>query len=365
MPPKSLQGTSPSSFVRYRQPIALGVVVLLVLLGLLVWSWRESPPTATVQPAHSYAQALEQARAGRPGAARMLYQQLARVDLADEQRIELLAQLHNYPSPQALKLLDAHLSHTRPAVRQAAIEASVRLVNNSQRSLLLGPLLEDNDQAVRFAATNALLGLSPDDLGLYFGALQHGVETFEDALKSQPATAQNQLQLARLYQHTANLEPALVSLQRAISLDPDNLEAALTTIEVLDTKGQTDQARALFATLLQRHPDSALLQHALGTWLLRHDQKEYALLSLARASELAPQDYEYRYDLAVALHDLDQLEAAQKQLIQILQSQPAHRKARVLLIQYWKENGQLQNVQVLLAELEQQNPDDPALQQGL
>jgi len=37
----------------------------------------------------------------------------------------------------------------------------------------------------------------------------------------------------------------------------------------------------------------------------------------------------------------------------------------VLLISYWKENGQLQKVQVLQAELEQQNPDDPELQQGL
>jgi hypothetical protein len=35
-----------------------------------------------------------------------------------------------------------------------------------------------------------------------------------------------------------------------------------------------------------------------------------------------------------------------------------------LLIQYWKESGQLQNVQVLLAELEQQNPDDPVVQAG-
>jgi hypothetical protein len=49
----------------------------------------------------------------------------------------------------------------------------------------------------------------------------------------------------------------------------------------------------------------------------------------------------------------------------VLSQQPANRRARVLLIQYWKESGQLQNVQVLLAELEQQNPDDPALQQGL
>ncbi|EPN65712.1 TPR domain-containing protein, partial [Pseudomonas syringae pv. actinidiae ICMP 19096] len=96
-----------------------------------------------------------------------------------------------------------------------------------------------------------------------------------------------------------------------------------------------------------------------------HGQAEFALLSLAKATELAPDNNDYRYDLAVALHSLNELEAAQKQLTQIVQNQPANREARVLLIQYWKETGQLQNVQILLAELEQQNPDDPVLQQGL
>ncbi|HYQ51523.1 MAG TPA: tetratricopeptide repeat protein, partial [Pseudomonas sp.] len=62
---------------------------------------------------------------------------------------------------------------------------------------------------------------------------------------------------------------------------------------------------------------------------------------------------------------LEQADAAQKQLETLLSRQPANRAARVLLIEYWKETGQLQNVQVLLAELERQNPDDPYLQQGL
>ena len=49
----------------------------------------------------------------------------------------------------------------------------------------------------------------------------------------------------------------------------------------------------------------------------------------------------------------------------MLNRQPANRRARVLLIEYWKETGQLQNVQILLAQLEQLNPDDPLVQQGL
>ncbi len=81
--------------------------------------------------------------------------------------------------------------------------------------------------------------------------------------------------------------------------------------------------------------------------------------------ELEPNNAAYRYDLATTLHSEQELEAAQKQLEEIVQRQPYNRKARVLLISYWKESGQLQNVQVLLAQLEQQNPDDPALQQGL
>ncbi|OOK99789.1 hypothetical protein B0B36_03385 [Pseudomonas syringae pv. actinidifoliorum] len=364
MPRLPFKGLSPQPTTRRRWQTGAAAAALLTL-ALAFWWWRTPVQTTPVKLSHTYAQALEQAHDGKPGAARVLYQQLARTDLSDEQRITLLAELSDYPSPQALKLLDAGLGNASDQVRKAAIDASVKLVSNSQRSLLLGPLLDDPEQSVRFHATRALLGLSPDELGLYFAVLQQSAEAFQESLKSQPQDAQNQLQLARLYLQTGDLEPAVAALQRATSLDPGNIEAALAHIELLDRKGQAEQARSLFAGLLERNPGSSILQHALGMWLLNHGQAEFALLSLAKATELAPDNNDYRYDLAVALHSLNELEAAQKQLTQIVQNQPANREARVLLIQYWKETGQLQNVQILLAELEQQNPDDPVLQQGL
>ena len=64
-------------------------------------------------PAHSYSDALQSARQGSPGAARTLYQQLARDDLDDAQRVELFAELPNYPSPQALKLASKALLKER------------------------------------------------------------------------------------------------------------------------------------------------------------------------------------------------------------------------------------------------------------
>ncbi|MCC1673261.1 HEAT repeat domain-containing protein, partial [Salmonella enterica subsp. enterica serovar Indiana] len=92
---------------------------------------------------------------GEPGAARVLYQQLGRPDLSPERRAALHAELPNYPSPQALKLADKDLADESPLVREAAIHSIVGLVPSGQRTLLLGPALDDPEQAVRFAAANA------------------------------------------------------------------------------------------------------------------------------------------------------------------------------------------------------------------
>jgi tetratricopeptide (TPR) repeat protein len=345
--------------------LLLGTVVFALLLGAFI-GWRStSQSAAPAVLSQTYAQALEMAHNGKPGAARVLYQQLARGDLSDIRRASLLAELAFYPSPQALKLLNNALDHESVLVRLAAIETTSQMLPNAQRSIVLGPLLDDPEPSIKLAVTMALLDLAPDDLGLYYVALQQSVEAMLKTLALQPPDAVTQLQLARLQAHNGDGVKALATLQAARAREPENLDLALAWIDLMDKQGKADDARQLLGQLLSRHPQSARLQYALGQWLLAHAQAEYALLALAKAVELEPDNGHYRYQLAAALHDLQQVEAAQRQLNEILQRQPANRQARVLLIRYWQETGQLQNVQVLLAELEQQNPDDPALQQGL
>ncbi len=361
----SLQNSPAQPKARRRREIAIAAIVVLALLGLglLVRAWH-APPAAPVVN-HSYAEALEQAHNGKPGAARVLYQQFTRTDLSDIRRAGLLAELSNYPSAQALKILDGDLKRPAPLVQQAAIDTVLAIVPEAQRSVLIGPLLDDPDQGVRFSAVRALLDLSPDDVGLYYGPLQDAAAQYESTLASQPPSGQSQLELARLFVNRSDTRKAADALDLALKLEPNNIPAGLAQVQLLDQQGQTDRSRQQLAQLLEKHPQSSLLQHALGMWLLHHQQNEYALLALAKAVELEPENTAYRYDLAVALHDLQQLEPAQRQLEDILQRQPANRSARILLINYWKQAGQLQKVQVLLAELEQLNPDDPALQQGL
>jgi tetratricopeptide (TPR) repeat protein len=348
-----------------RVRLSLIVILVTLLLAALWYAWRPAATPAPVAPQQGYSKALSQARNGQPGAARVLYQQLARSDLSAERRAALYAQLPNYPSPQALKLATADLHDDVAEVRHAALDAVIGLVPESQRSVLLGPLLEDRDEAIRFHAVRGLLGLPADELGLYFAHLDKAVNAYITALQGQTDDAAAQLELARLYLHDAAHDQAEQAFARYRLLEPDDLDAIAVQVELLERQGKSDQARRLLAEQLLAHPQSALLQQQLGLWLMAHDEDEYALLALARAVELAPDNNDYRYVLATNLHDLQQVEAAQKQLEEILRRDPANRRARVLLIQYWKETGQLQNVQVLLAELEQQNADDPSLQQGL
>lgn len=340
-------------------------LALLLLLGLYSLLAHKDQPAPSPPLQHAYGKALAQAHNGLPGAARVLYQQLGRDDLSAIRRAALYAELPNYPSPQALKLASKDLHNDDPQVRRAALEAIAAMVPANQRSLLLGPLLDDEEDSVRFAAVDALVGLSPDDVGLYFAPLQEVLDQYQLALQTRSDNVQDQVHLARLYLLERDFAAATEALQQALRLEPENLDALAIRVRLLDSQGQTDGSRAVLADALQRHPDSAFLQYELGQWLLRHQQEEYALLAFSRALELEPDNSDYRYTLAVSLHSLDQLQVAQKQLETLLTRQPANRKARVLLIEYWKESGQLQNVQILLAQLEQQNPDDPLVQQGL
>ena len=348
-----------------RRRYLIALLLVLAIPGVIGYLWRAPKPVPSSLPPQSYAKALRQAHEGLPGAARVLYQQLQRDDLPPIRRAALYAELPHYPSPQALKLAQQDLDHGDPLVRRAAITSIRRLLPPAQRSLVLGPLLEDDDQSVRFAVVDALLGLDPDAIGLYFRPLQAALEQYQQALEQQPDDAEAQVHLARLYLHEQDYPQAEAALQRSLALAPQDLQALATQVRLLERQGQHDASREVLGKALVLRPDSAFLQYELGLWLSRHDQQEYALLAFSRAVELEPDNPDYRYTLAVTLHDLEQVEAAQKQLETLLDRQPANRRARVLLIRYWKETGQLQNVQVLLAELERQNPDDPYLQQGL
>lgn len=308
-----------------------------------------------------YDESLWLIRNGRPGASRALYQQLASRDLPAIRRATLLAELPTYPSERALNAAARDLNHPAPQVREAAARAVGALVPPEQRRNLLAPLLNDPVRAVRIAAAHELLGMRATGLGNYEKSWSKAIAEYEAALLSRQDRAEANLNLALLYQANGRADAVETRLRTALQRDPDYMPALVALVQWLDGNFRWEEGRALLEQALGAHPQSALLQHANGVLLVRKGDLPAALKSFAEAVRLDPQSIPYDYAYAVALHDSGQLEAACHRLEELLERDAANREARLALINYWREAGQIQRVQALLAELEQQNPDDPAL----
>ncbi|AYC33063.1 hypothetical protein D3880_12120 [Pseudomonas cavernae] len=309
-----------------------------------------------------YDEGLWLIRNGQPGASRALFQQLDSSDLPAIRRATLLAELPGYPSQRALDLARRDLKNDAPQVRQAAVEAVSAMLPLEHRSGPIAPLLNDPVRAVRIEAAHALLGLPAEALQ-YLANWDKAIGEYEQVQLGLVERAEANLNLAMLYQaqgRSALVEPAL---RAALQRDPDFLPALVTLMQWLDGNYRMNEAQQLLRDGLKQHPQSGLLHHANGLALIRRGERDAALKELAEAARLEPGNAQFTYVLAIALHDSGDQQAAIHQLEQLLERQPSNRQARMTLIGFWREAGQIQKVQVLQAELEQLNPDDPALRQ--
>lgn len=334
-------------------------------LGSTFREWFDSElpakPNASSNPAPRYDDTLWKARNGKPGASRALHLLLATTDLPAIRRATLLSELPSYPSPRSLELVALGLKDADPLVRHSAIQALPLLAAPQQQLLLLTPLLADPIRAVRSAAAWQLAQLPPALLAGIQPELNKGLEEYEAIQNELAERAEAQFNLAMLYERSGRTELVEPALRAALARDEDFLPARVTLFQWLEASGRDTEARQLLGDSLRRQPASGLLHHVNGLALVRQGQHAQALKELREAVRLAPDDDQFRYVLAIALHDGGDVDGACHELEALLQKHPANRAARLTLIDYLRESGQFQKVQQFTAELEQQNPDDPSL----
>ena len=307
-----------------------------------------------------YDESLALVRNGRPGASRALFQQLERGDLPAIRRATLLAELPGYPSERALNLAANDLNHAAPQVREAAVRAVNALLPPEQRRDLLGPLLNDPVLAVRAIAARGLLGMGTTGLGNYEKAWNKAIGEYEAIQLNLAERAEANLNLASLYQGNGRADQVEGRLRTAVERDPDFSPPAWRWCN-----GSTPTTAGRKASGCWPRPCAITRNRrcctTLAAWRCCAGERQDAIAAFREAVRLEPGNAQYGHALATALHDDGKLEEACQRLEQVLENAPANREARLTLIGYWREAGQIQKVQALLAELEQLNPDDPAL----
>ncbi len=308
-----------------------------------------------------YDEGLALIRSGLPGAARALTTLLLQNNLPAIRRATLLAELANYPSAQALQLAAKDLKSPAPQVRESAVQALSAFVQPMQRPPYLVPLLDDPVRAVRIAAALDLLNPGLAGLGAAQRAWDKAIREYEDVQQALAERAEANLNLAMLYQasgRAAQVEPAL---RAALFRNPDFLPAVVTLVQWLENQNRNEEANALLDSQIKAHPESGLLLYTRALVLIRAKHLDRALADLRNAARLEPENTQYGFVLAIALHDTSKRAAANEVLEKYLRQAPANRELRLTLAQFYQQQGKPEAARQLLLALGQINPDDPVL----
>ena len=302
-------------------------------------TWRDDD--RSWRRAH-FGTALAAGRRGEPGAWRDL---LALLDapeipaIARATALSLLPAYGDWLKADDLGAVAASLNDEDPLVRLAAVEAIARLPLATSSSLL-AEHLQDPVAAVRLAATAQLSRADERDLSLEQRfALTFALHDYRDSLETSAERADRQVALGNLHLTEGNRTLAAASFRRALALDPTWIPAYLALADLQSRQREESEAEALLGTGLERLPDNAELQHALGLSLIRQQRHAEAVPRLGRAAMAAPQVARFGYVHAVALWSVGRSDEAIKVLQELLIRHPADRASLEALAAFLQRSG--------------------------
>lgn len=321
------------------------------------WFGESSSPT------QRYAETLWKVRSGQPGSAQALFSQLDAPMVAAIRRATLINELPAFPSQAAVDRSSASLNDSAAQVREAAVKVIATQLAPEQRLPVLGPKLKDPILAVRIAAARALVGI-PGGTGTYQQAFDKAIGEYEHVQLSLQERAEANLNLASLYQATAQSEKVERYLRTAIERDADFLPAWVTLIQWLDAQQRPQESWDLLTAKLATNPEAAVLHFTKGLALIRRAQPTEALTALREANRLEPDNARYAYTLALTLQDQGDADGATQLLEAALDKHPENRDVRLALIARLRDDGKVAQMKARIEELKAINPGDPILQAG-
>lgn len=235
----------------------------------------------------AFAETLRAADTGARGARELLLRLAADRAQPGIARASALARLDG--DPPSLSAARALLGDADPLVRRAAAGVYAGADPRAARDLL--PVLGDPVRDVRLEAARWVVRLPLGELDQASSRLRE--RALEEYLAAQRALGDHPEAATRLGAVLLDLGlpgEARAAYQRALSLDPACVPAAVNLADLYRREGREEEGAELLRSTLSLQPEAAVLHHALGLFLVRAGRAEEALAELRRAVELAPGD---------------------------------------------------------------------------
>lgn len=281
-----------------------------------------------------WGEALHAARRGSAIAPELLRMAIESEQTPAIARATALSELSRWLDGTTIDLVDRGLEDPDPLVRRGALLAITLAPPEAIAGRIQG-FLTDSSLIVRMVAAELLAPLmrNPQAAELH-PALLRAITEYRQVQGINADRPETHVNLGALEARLGDAQAALACYREALRKEPSFGPASVNLADLLRALKRDEEGVQVLQDAITRVPDDAGLHHALGLALVRTGEKESAILSLARAVQLAPESPRYALVHAVALHDSDRAEDAIEALETALQLHPEDRDLKGALLDY-------------------------------
>jgi len=314
-------------------------------------------------PFQSWTTSLSQARAGLPQAEASLIRTIRDTSLPGLARATAVSELGPYLSPLSGRVLQSSLSDESPLVRFAAL-GLLDAVPPENRYQLAQPLLQDPVRLVRTEA--ARVSAAALQTSLPPGEAQALRAAFKEYINTQLQNADRpeaHLNLGIVYSQVGDAVASEKAYRQSIKLDSRFAPAYTNLADLYRLQGLDKNAEKVLTEGIGQQPEDAALHHALGLLQARSSQLEAAIVSLGKASELAPEVARYTYVYGVALNSASQPTQAMDALKAGYIQHPRNVEIIHMIASIYRDQGQKAEALEWARKLTELNPADQQAKQ--
>jgi tetratricopeptide (TPR) repeat protein len=151
------------------------------------------------------------------------------------------------------------------------------------------------------------------------------------------ATPELHVALAQMAHRSGQIDQARQHYQKALAMDPKNLDALLGAARLEDREGRLDVAQMLYQRAAKTHPKSATAQNDLALCYARRGDLPTAARILDQAIRIEPRKALYRNNVAKILVEMNQIKPAMDHLAAVHTPAVANYNMAVLLSERGRE----------------------------